>query len=109
MSEPGAPVVCVANYRPGFEFTENGIRRLDLATLSPRQLQELVASMLDDAAPDGLHPFIAARSEGNPFFAEEIVTALIETGRLLADNGSWTLAGSLDDAGSRNPRHLCVI
>ena len=99
MSAPGAPVVCVANYRPGFEFTENGIRRLDLATFSPRQLEELVASMLDDAAPDGLHPFIAARSEGNPFFAEEIVTALIETGRLLADNGSWTLAGSLDDAG----------
>ena len=96
MSEPGAPVVCVANYRPGFEFTENGIRRLDL---SAPLLQELVESMLDDAAPDGLESFIGARSEGNPFFAEEIVNALIETGTLVPEGDTWVLAGSLDTAG----------
>lgn len=99
MADPGAPIVCVANYRPGFAFDDDRIHHLDLSTLSPAQLHELVGSMVDDEAPAGLDAFVEARSGGNPFFAEEIVTALIETGTLARDGAAWELTGTLDEAG----------
>lgn len=98
MAEPGAPVVYLANYRPGFAFDDGRIQQLDLSSLSSTQVHTLVGSMLEDDAPDGLEEFIAARSEGNPFFAEEVVTTLLETGTL-AKNGSWTLTAPLESTG----------
>lgn len=46
--------------------------------------------------PDDLRYFIKQKAEGNPFYLEEVINTLIETGTLVSGNGSWQLAGSLD-------------
>jgi DNA-binding CsgD family transcriptional regulator/tetratricopeptide (TPR) repeat protein len=49
--------------------------RLELARLGRRELGELLAGILGEPAPAALAQEILARSEGNPFFAEELLAA----------------------------------
>jgi tetratricopeptide (TPR) repeat protein len=93
------PIVLVANYRPRFDGHLPGIREINLQALSPRQSRELMTSLLDGSdPPDELVDFIVARTDGNPFFLEEIMNSLIETRTLRTSDGSWEVAGSLIDA-----------
>src|SRR6266540_4593889 len=50
-------------------------QRLELGRLDRRDLAELLARILDEPAPPALIGEILARSEGNPFFAEELLAA----------------------------------
>jgi DNA-binding CsgD family transcriptional regulator/tetratricopeptide (TPR) repeat protein len=52
--------------------------RLDLGRLGRRELGELLAGILGEPAPVALAQEILARSEGNPFFAEELLAARVE-------------------------------
>jgi hypothetical protein len=99
LAQRDLPVVFVVNYRPDFELGVEGVESFDLPALSARQTAELVASMLDGEVPPGLAPFVEDRSEGNPFFAEEIVNSLIETGTLVRGAQGWELAQALEEAG----------
>lgn len=56
--------------------------RLELGRLGRRELAELLAGILDEPAAPALVGEILARSEGNPFFAEELLTAHLEGARL---------------------------
>jgi predicted ATPase len=47
--------------------------------------------------PEWLTTIITERSQGNPFFVEEIVHDLIEVGALRPANGSWQVVGGLSD------------
>jgi DNA-binding CsgD family transcriptional regulator/tetratricopeptide (TPR) repeat protein len=49
--------------------------RLDLGRLGRRELGELLAGILGEPAPAALAREILARSQGNPFFAEELLAA----------------------------------
>jgi predicted ATPase len=49
--------------------------RLELGRLGRRELAELLSGILDEPAPPALVGDILARSEGNPFFAEELLAA----------------------------------
>lgn len=92
------PVVVVANYRPEFSLGATGARELDLHELSPRQTGEMLASLLDGREPPpGLTDFIVARTDGNPFFVEEIVNSLVETGSLHATGDGWEIVADLDE------------
>ncbi|MFQ5966445.1 MAG: AAA family ATPase [Acidimicrobiia bacterium] len=92
-----APVSVVANYRPGFSLNAGGERELILKELSPHQTSELLASLLDGRpVPDELTNFIVQRTDGNPFFVEEIVNSLIETGAVGFDGNSWQLSTDFD-------------
>jgi DNA-binding CsgD family transcriptional regulator len=51
--------------------------RLVLGRLGRRELGELLAGILGEPAPAGLVREILARSEGNPFFAEELLAARV--------------------------------
>jgi DNA-binding CsgD family transcriptional regulator len=59
----------------------DGVRRsgsalvLELAALEREELAELLAAHADQPLPAALTDAIAARSEGNPFFAEELLAA----------------------------------
>lgn len=93
-----APAVVVANYRPPFSLPVPGRRELELKALSPSQTGELVSSLLDgQVPPEGLVDFIVERTEGNPFFAEEIVNSLIETGTLQTEGSGWSVTGALEE------------
>jgi len=52
--------------------------RLDLGRLGRRELGELLAGILGEPAPAALAGEILARSEGNPFFAEELLAARVD-------------------------------
>jgi predicted ATPase len=75
---PGHPL------RPFLAELNRGGRaeRLDLGRLGGRDLAELVAGILGEPAAPGLSREILARSEGNPFFAEELLAARLEGTRL---------------------------
>src|SRR5215831_9501621 len=52
--------------------------RLELGRLGRRELGELLAGILGEPAPAAVAGEIMARSEGNPFFAEELLAARAE-------------------------------
>ena len=93
-----ARVMMVLNYRP--EFTHNWNNKtyytqLRLDPLSAESGEQMLQALLDDGrelAP--LKRLIIEKTEGNPFFIEEIVQALFEQGALLR-NGAIKLAKSL--------------
>jgi class 3 adenylate cyclase len=93
-----ARVLLLVNYRP--EFTHNWgnktyYTQLRLDPLSPDSGEEMLKALLDDGRDlVPLKRVIIEKTEGNPFFVEEIVQALFEQGALLR-NGSIKLAKSL--------------
>ena len=91
------PVVPLINFRPGFDVDVGAVDVHDLPALSTLQTGALVASMLDGHPPDGLVAFVEDRTEGNPFFAEEIVSSLLETGTLVRDGSLWHLDRPLEE------------
>ena len=56
--------------------------RLELGRLGRRDLAELLAGILGEPAPPALVGEVLARSEGNPFFAEELLAAHLDGTRL---------------------------
>jgi len=56
--------------------------RLELGRLGRREVAELLTEILHEPAPPALVGEILARSEGNPFFAEELLAAHLEGTRL---------------------------
>jgi len=66
--------------------------RLELARLGRRELSELLAGILGEPAPAAMTLEILARSQGNPFFAEELLAA-----RGGGDGGSGELPEALRD------------
>ena len=48
--------------------------------------------------PDELRPFIHEKTEGNPFYLEEVINSLIESETLVQDHDSWKLTRVLSEA-----------
>jgi DNA-binding CsgD family transcriptional regulator len=53
--------------------TAPSARRIELAGLAPAEMGDQIAGILGASAPAELLDVVVARSEGNPFFAEELV------------------------------------
>ncbi|GAA3840991.1 LuxR family transcriptional regulator [Sphaerisporangium flaviroseum] len=68
---PGGPLRAVL---AGLELSGR-CRRCELGRLDLPELRELVAAILGTAPPAGLAERVHARSDGNPFFAEELLAA----------------------------------
>ena len=59
----------------------------------PRAPSELLAALLgSDAGLEPLKQLLIERTEGNPFFLEESVRTLVETGVLAGERGAYRLA-----------------
>ncbi|MDP9271766.1 MAG: AAA family ATPase [Chloroflexota bacterium] len=95
-----APMLMLALTRP--ELLERrpawgGGRRnhvsLALQPLDGESIQHLVENFLDGPAPE-LVPIVVQRSEGNPFYAGEIVRSLVERGVDLRDPAALSLAAA---------------
>lgn len=66
---------------------------INLGPLDPEASQQLAANMLGaDSLPDFLWSLIRDRSEGNPFFIEELVSDMLESGVLVQEGDAWKLA-----------------
>ena len=61
-------------------------RELVLEPLSFGHIKELVDHLLSiKELPEGLHKLIQKKAEGNPFFVEEVVRTLIDSGAIIRD------------------------
>ncbi len=89
----------LVNFRPEFraEWTRRSYyQQQALAPLGEPALEELLADLVgSDPSLAGLAARIHARTSGNPFFAEEIVQSLVESGALAGSRGAYRLAQPL--------------
>ncbi len=68
------------------------VLRLHLDRLSETEADQLLGQLLgDDSLPLELRQFVLRRSEGNPFYIEEVARTLIEQNYLRQRNGRWQL------------------
>jgi tetratricopeptide (TPR) repeat protein len=64
--------------------------------LEPASAEEVLQALLgDDPSLTPLTPLLLARTQGNPFFLEESVRTLVETGVLLGEPGFYRLGQAL--------------
>ncbi len=98
VEDPGGPILLLGNYRPGYT-PPPGMQVIELRELSPRQTAELLASLLQGEPPAALARFVAERSDGNPFYVEEVVNSLVETQVLVRSPQGWALPRPLAEAG----------
>ena len=63
---------------------------LNLRDLTPNQSRRLVESLLRiEALPSSVKELILKKSQGNPFFVEEVVRSLIDSGMVYQDGAGW--------------------
>ena len=100
-SLPTARILLLVNYRPEYQHgwgNKTYYTQLRIDPLPPESAEELLRDLLgDDIA---LHPFkrrLMERTEGNPFFLEEIVRTLVETKVLTGARGAYRLTKALEE------------
>ena len=83
-SLPTARLLLLVNYRPEYQHgwgNKTYYTQLRLDPLPPASAEELLQALLgDDPSLVPLKRLLIERTEGNPFFLEESVRALVETG-----------------------------
>jgi DNA-binding NtrC family response regulator/predicted ATPase len=86
-----ARVLLLVTYRPEYQPAWNSntsYTQLRLDPLEQEEAEELLTALLGERADvQGLKQLILAKSEGNPFFLEEIVQALTDQGVLVRSPG----------------------
>jgi class 3 adenylate cyclase/tetratricopeptide (TPR) repeat protein len=63
-----------------------------LAPLGAADSALVIEGILGGAADDGIRDLVRAKTEGNPFFIEEVTRSLIEAGALETERSRWRLA-----------------
>jgi len=98
---PGTRSLVVANFRPEYRAEWMGrshYRQLPLAPLGPEALEELLVDLLGaDPSLDGLAELIRDQTGGNPFYVEEAVRELAESGALEGSRGAYRLIHEIDE------------
>jgi tetratricopeptide (TPR) repeat protein len=78
-------------------MTRSYYQRLPLLPLSGDAIAAMVSDLIgEDPSLDGICELIADRAGGNPFFAEEVVQSLVDTGSLVGQRGAYRLVASID-------------
>lgn len=91
----GARILMLVNYRPEYQdgwTAKSYYTRLRIDPLEARSAAELLDDLLGPDLPQSaLREMLIRRTEGNPFFLEESVRALIEGGALVGARGAYRL------------------
>jgi tetratricopeptide (TPR) repeat protein len=97
---PRSRLLLVMNYRSEFEHDwkgREGFSEMSLEPLSPAGAHELLRTLLgEDRSLVPIHDLLIERSNGNPFFLEEIVRTLAETKAIVGEPGAWRLVAKAD-------------
>src|SRR6266567_5709407 len=104
-----AHVLLVGAYRdseldrnPAFTRTVAELSRQRMLTtvvlkpLSCQEIEALALHLLGSPLSSGVVSLLYAHSEGNPFFAEELLRGWIETGALIQEQNQWVAVGSIE-------------
>jgi adenylate cyclase len=96
----GTTTLLVVNYRPGFSarLTQRShYRQINMRPLTPVQAAVLVQDQFGgDPSLALLSRNIIERAQGNPFFVEELINALVERGDFVGERGSFRLKAGVD-------------
>jgi len=96
----GSSTLLIVNFRPEYHadwMKKSYYRQLALAPLGADAIRELLDDLLgSDASTQGLAEAIHGRTGGNPFFTEEVVRTLIESGHLEGARGQYKLVTPVD-------------
>jgi tetratricopeptide (TPR) repeat protein len=100
-SLPMTRLVLLVNYRPEYKHgwsDKSYYTQLRVDPLQASSSEELLSNLLgtnQDLIP--LKKLLIERTEGNPFFAEEIVRSLMEAGVLTGEKGAYRPGLKIDD------------
>lgn len=90
-----ARILLLVNYRPEYRPAwgqKTYYTQLRLAPLGEAEAAELLTFLLgDDRSLTPLKPLILAKTEGTPFFMEEVVQTLVEEGAVVGERGHYRL------------------
>src|SRR5215211_5871255 len=99
---PSTPTLLLATFRPEYRagwLRTSGYTSLPLRPLDERSLAALLRDQLGtDASLDPLAARLPDRVGGNPFFLEELIRHLHESGSLEGDRGALRAAAPIDEA-----------
>jgi tetratricopeptide (TPR) repeat protein len=98
----GTRVLMVLTFRPEWSPPSRpaSYRELALPELDLGEVGQMICDLIGDGPGlDQVVAHVAERSDGNPFFAEELILTLAQSGVLLGERGRYRLASS----GWQNP------
>lgn len=99
----GKPMLLLLNYRPSppIDAPWNALDttlQITLAELSLDKGEQLLSALLNDNPPPAVRSLVE-RTQGNPFYIEELIRTLIASGILARkQRGDWYLTGPLNEA-----------
>ena len=95
----GTKTMLLFNFRHGYSapwMQRSHYRQINLSPLSPAEAKGLLSELLGPDSSLGLiSRNITQRAQGNPFFLEELVRSLVESGEFEGDRGGYRLAGGI--------------
>jgi tetratricopeptide (TPR) repeat protein len=95
---PAYRILLLVNYRPEYQHgwtTKSCYTQLRIAPLPPERAEELLRALLgEDVGLQALQRALIERTGGNPFFLEECLRTLIETGFLVGEPGQLRLTSA---------------
>jgi DNA-binding SARP family transcriptional activator len=96
--EVAGPLLLVATTRPELldrrpDWGAGGrnTTQLWLERLSAQDAEQMLEQLLETSVPEPLRRLVLNRSEGNPFFVEELLATFIDRGLLKREHGGWTM------------------
>jgi class 3 adenylate cyclase len=96
----GTPVLLLVNFRPGFTapfMQRSHYKQINMLPLALSEAQMLLQECCgDDASLALLGRNIIERAQGNPFFLEELINAIVERGDFEGERGAYRLRGGID-------------
>jgi adenylate cyclase len=97
----GTRTFLLLNFRPEYHAdwgTKSYYQQMPLTPLGPEAIRELLQDLLGkDASVADLPELVRERTGGNPFFIEEIVQGLVESGSLEGTRGHYRLTRPVRD------------
>jgi class 3 adenylate cyclase/tetratricopeptide (TPR) repeat protein len=94
------PGLVLLNFRPEYRadwMNKSWYQQLPLDPLGPEAIRDLLRDLLgEDSSVGGLAERIHERTQGNPYFTEEIVRSLVESGALEGTRGAYRLTSPME-------------
>ncbi len=96
-------IICAARHElleecPGFLADRHSARRIELRELSRADTARVLGNLIGDLElPPSLEGRILSVADGNPLFAEQMISMLIDSGMLGEQDGRWAFADGDDD------------
>ena len=104
------PVLLIALFRPrrqepSWQFHETAARdyahrykSVMLQPLNEDNSRELVANLLEvDDLPRKVRTLIMEKAEGNPFYVEEVIRSLLDSGLIIRQDGHWQTTSEIEN------------